>query len=212
MTDISKQSRELAFLKGEMRLRATERSMGDYFQRIVQYIPDDLIDKKFKFQLGDPVFLEGEADDPGTQHLKSSVELVGQRVEMLASAVNAIVKHHKSNMSRLVKLEEGFEKTMTLFEFREEHQAMEKKLIAHFDAKIETLNTQLHITDEKINENKRYFDNLKTNIKNECLWRIKDCEEMLKSRATTTTVEQTFKQLHSNIESKIKAACTATEK
>ena len=60
-----------------MRLRATERSMGDYFHRIVQYVPEDLIDKKFKFQLGDPVYLEEEASDPGTKHLKSSVELVG---------------------------------------------------------------------------------------------------------------------------------------
>ena len=49
-----------------MRLRATERSMGDYFHRIVQYVPEDLIDKKFKFQLGDPVYLEEEASDPGT--------------------------------------------------------------------------------------------------------------------------------------------------
>ena len=52
---------------------------------------------------------------------------------MLASAVNAIVKQHKTNMGRLAKLEDGYEKTLTLLQFREEHQAMEKKLIDHFD-------------------------------------------------------------------------------
>ena len=62
---------------------------------------------------------------------------------MLASAVNAIVKQHKTNMGRLAKLEDGYEKTLTLLQFREEHQAMEKRLIEHFDKKIESQNTAL---------------------------------------------------------------------
>ena len=115
-------------------------------------------------------------------------------------------------MGRLAKVEDGYEKTLTLLQFREEHQAMEKRLIEHFDSKIESQNTALQITDQKINENKRYFDTLHTNVKNECVWRIKDCEEMLKSRVTSSTIDQTFKQIHSTIDSKIRNACAATEK
>lgn len=63
------------------------------------------------------------------------------------------------------------------------------------DQKLDDCNTKLDSIDKKLSETKDEFDTQTNNTKNECLWRIKDAEELIKGRVTQIHLDQQLKSL-----------------
>lgn len=74
-------------------------------------------------------------------------------------------------------------------------EKLEKRLLKKMDQKLDDCNTKLDSIDKKLSETKDEFDTQTNNTKNECLWRIKDAEELIKGRVTQIHLDQQLKSL-----------------
>ena len=76
-------------LQADIDRRVSEKVMGDYYQRLARLI-DTSGEKSTRFKLDDPEFLKPDLPKRESQHLRSQVEVFGDKLETIrASVVNA---------------------------------------------------------------------------------------------------------------------------
>lgn len=72
------------------------------------------------------------------------------------------------------------------------------------DHKCEDLQTNFSNLSETVRDQSIRFEDLATTYRNECLWRVKDAEELLKSRVPYVQLETAVKALKSSMEFDVK--------
>ena len=89
---------------------------------------------------------------------------------------------------------------MSITQFRDEIQNLEVKMSDKLDQKFKDLNQkQIYLREDQAAQ-KQHFDELNTKVRSECLWRIKDAEELIKSRVSNVVVDTHVKALRHNFE------------
>ena len=68
-------------------------------------------------------------------------------------------------------------------------QALEQRLLEKIDQRIELTTSKVLTLETALENQKQHFEQLHLNTENTCLWRIKDAEELIKSRVTNVALE-----------------------
>lgn len=89
---------------------------------------------------------------------------------------------------------------MTVPMFRDEVQSIEQRVLKKLDSKLDQVKTDIASVDQRLLECRDYFDKQQTDIRNESLWRIKDAEELIKSRVTQVSIDTQIKALKNQFE------------
>jgi len=79
------------------------------------------------------------------------------------------------------------------------------------ESRLDVFKNEAQHQNMKLEDIRAHFDTLTENISNECLWRIKDAEELIKSRITLVSVESMMKVMKQNIEREIQTTKQNTE-
>ena len=96
----------LSDVNDEVKLRATELTMGKYLERISQAVHKDVGERPHVFKLDEPSFLQNEFQTPHGVNLKNGVEKVIEKMEIISKA-SLFQKRFKKNAEvRIKTLEE----------------------------------------------------------------------------------------------------------
>lgn len=102
------QDNTLIQLDRRINQRATEKAIGQYLERISQAVPTSLGKRPHAFKLDDPAFFEQEYDTEHGHVLKSGVEKLIEKLEIMSSVAAKNKKFKVRAESRIDKLEKQF--------------------------------------------------------------------------------------------------------
>ena len=88
---------------------------------------------------------------------------------------------------------------------------MEARLNDKFTEKIDSLQKQLSYHSDKLSKHETSSNEKLNAIRGECLWRIKDAEELLKSRVSLPTVESMVSGIKETIADLMSSSSTLQE-
>ena len=172
-----------------MRQRATEKAMGMYLERMSHAIPKTLGSRPHAFKLDDPSFFEQEFDTEYGQLLKSGVEKMIEKLEIMSSVCMKNKKFKNKATERLDKLESYYgtyvSKDLLAFEL----EKIEKRISGFITEQLQKQTDRIIKNEEQLNEATTKFDKQVNDYRSQVLWRIKDCEELLKNRVSTQEMQ-----------------------
>jgi len=97
----------LADLDKRVNLRATEKVMGTYMERISFAVPQALGQRPHAFKLDNPAFFESEFETEHGHLLKAGVEKVIEKLEILSNVALKLKKFKSAASERLLLLEQA---------------------------------------------------------------------------------------------------------
>ena len=202
-THLSRQDQILEKLTTQVSHRSTEKGMGMYLKRIAKSIPQALGSRPHAFKLNDPGFFDEDFETEHGHLLKEGVEKVIEKLEILSSVTLKNHRYKTKCESRLKKLEEA-----ELLNLKKEQYAAD---IERTEARInQTVREHLSkFQEDQLNNQKKLdqqimkFDKKINDYRSEVLWRIKDCEQLLKGRVKTQELNDQITSLESRINDKI---------
>ena len=101
---------------------------------------------------------------------------------------------------RIQKLEDCFKEFVSLTQFREEMIGFEGRFKERLNEKLQEFESQIATQSGLVNKTKDDFQLMVQNIQSECLWRIKDAEELIRGRITAVSVDSKLKDLSLKID------------
>lgn len=172
-----------------MKQRATEKAMGMYLERMSHAIPKTLGSRPHAFKLDDPSFFEQEFDTEHGQLLKSGVEKMIEKLEIMSSVCMKNKKFKNKATERLDKLESSYgtyvSKDLLAFEL----EKIEKRISGFITEQLQKQTERIIKNEDLLNEAMTKFDKQLNDYRSQVLWRIKDCEELLKNRVAAQELQ-----------------------
>jgi len=99
--------------------RATEKVLGDYFERICTKVNSkELAEKPHRYKMNDPGYTAPDLDDPDAQHLRAQVDCFIERLDQMLQSQLTSKKIVEKNMGRVQEIEDTFSTLMTKMDFR----------------------------------------------------------------------------------------------
>jgi len=99
----------------------------------------------------------------------------------------------------LEQLEEKMAKCFTIEMFREESQNQEKRIFKYINDQLGNFQENLNQHKKDLKEGLTYFGKKVDDNEAECLWRIKDCENLLKTRVSDQYVDDSIKSMEEKL-------------
>mmetsp|Transcript_33514 Transcript_33514/g.32582 ORF Transcript_33514/g.32582 Transcript_33514/m.32582 type:complete len:95 (+) Transcript_33514:854-1138(+) len=90
-------------------------------------------------------------------------------------------------------------KCFTIEMFREESQNQEKRIFKYINDQLGNFQENLNQHKKDLKEGLTYFGKKVDDNEAECLWRIKDCENLLKTRVSDQYVDDSIKSMEEKL-------------
>ena len=115
-------------LDRRLNLRATEKGIGQYLERISQAIPSTLGKRPHAFKLDDPAFFEQEFDTEHGGILKGGVEKMIEKLEIISSIAMKNKKFKVKAEGRIDRLERVITTLVSKDELGKELEKVETRI------------------------------------------------------------------------------------
>lgn len=118
----------------------------------------------------------------------------------------AFLKQRKTqilNGNKIQKIEDCYKEFFTQSQFRQEAEALEIRLSKAMAADLESVMMRLTALEAKHDLAAAACQKKASNLEKECLWRIQDAEELIKSRVTTIVLNAEIKGLEQRMSGQI---------
>lgn len=136
--------------------------------------------------------------------LQAAAQSLTDKLEIIGMNLIQIKKWQKTAISQLFDLESKSKNFIKLDFFRSEHEIFEKRIRDFVTEQIGTLQENLNQHKVELKETEKQFEeSLNTNQK-ETLWKIRDCEELLKTRISDHKVECIIENLEQKLNKQVK--------
>lgn len=199
-------------IQSDLRLKTADKNLGAVFERMAISVHKELGERSIKYKLDDTTFLAEETGSSESLFLKQAVDQFVDKLDIVSMAILKQEKAKKAIQSRVQRLEDCFKEFVSLTQFREEIIGFETRFqdrlterLAEFEVKV--AEQQLFVENAKLE-----FTTQVQNFQGECLWRIKDAEELIKTRITSVLVDSKVKDLAVKVERQISDLKKDTEK
>lgn len=184
-------------------LKAGQKQIGQYIERVSLGVHKEIGEKTHKFKLDDPQFLTDDMSTPDGQILKTAVEGFIEKLEIISGALLRTNKFKSMILPRVTKLEDSQKDFLSLLGFREQMDVMNVKIQEGVDRQLEHFRLkQKELEEQQVQQNLTHETALK-NLTTEVLWRIKDAEELIKSRVPEVKVIKMIDELRLTLSSQV---------
>ena len=138
-------------LQADIDKRVTEKVMGDYYQRMARLIDtSEMGEKSTRFKLDDPEYLKPNLPKRESQHLRSQVELFGDRLETIRAAVLKSKQGYESCQVKLQAVEDQIQTFITAQKFRDDVQKIEARQQQFIESKLRQFAIKLTQQETKL--------------------------------------------------------------
>lgn len=107
-----------------------------------------------------------------------------EKMEIIGLNIIQTNRFKSQTDERIEKLERQIPKLFTIDQFREESQVTETRTMRYIDDRLGLFQENLNNYKKELSEALVHFDKKVNDNQSATLWRIKDCEELLKSRVS----------------------------
>ncbi len=122
-----------------------------------------------------------------------------EKFEVIGLNIINYLKYKTDTSERLERLEKMLPKCFTVDQFRDESQQMEERTFKYINDRLGDFQENLNSNRAELNEALVSFGKKTDDIQSETLWRIKDCEELLKVRVSDKYVNDALKSVEEKI-------------
>lgn len=122
-----------------------------------------------------------------------------EKFEVIGLNIINYLKYKTDTSERLDRLEKMLPKCFTVDQFRDESQQMEERTFKYINDRLGDFQENLNSNRAELNEALASFGKKTDDIQSETLWRIKDCEELLKVRVSDKYVNDALKSVEEKI-------------
>ena len=155
-----------------------------------------------QFRLKDPGFLDEQFDTEDGPLLKQGVEKVIEKMEILSSISMKNKKFKVKAEKDIDELQKSQVNFVQKENFFKELDTVEKRIMKYIR---ENLTKHMESYTDKTNDFESLIQALDKKIgdyRSQVLWRVKDCEELLRSRVANQEMQDQIKALESRVTSK----------
>ncbi len=122
-----------------------------------------------------------------------------EKFEVIGLNIINYLKYKTDTSERLDRLEKMLPECFTVDQFRDESQQMEERTFKYINDRLGDFQENLNSNRAELNEALVSFGKKTDDIQSETLWRIKDCEELLKVRVSDKYVNDALKSVEEKI-------------
>ena len=183
--------------------RATEKALGLYLKRVANSVPQTVGERPHSFKLDEPGFLQEEFDTEDGHLLKEGVEKLIEKMEIISAVCIKNRKFKTKAEERLEALEKAQLKNVQKDQYYRDLEQMEGRIVQHVRESLEKQNQKLEQHKKDLDTAKQDFEQKVHDYRGQVLWRIKDCEELLKERVTKQEIRDQNKSIEVRINQRI---------
>ena len=122
-----------------------------------------------------------------------------EKFEVIGLNIINYLKFRTDTSDRLDRLEKLIPKCFTVDQFRDQSQLMEERTLKYVNDRLGDFQENLNGHREELVDAVTTFGKKTDDIQQETLWRIKDCEELLKVRVSDKFVNDAIKSIEEKI-------------
>ena len=122
-----------------------------------------------------------------------------EKFEVIGLNIINYLKFKTDTSDRLDRLEKLIPKCFTVDQFRDQSQQMEERTLKYINDRLGDFQENLNAHRSELNDAVTNFGKKTDDIESETLWRIKDCEELLKSRVSDKYVNDALRSVEEKI-------------
>ena len=100
-------------------------------------------DKTTRFKLDDPEFLKPDLPKRESQHLRSQVEVFGDKLETIRASVVNTRQGYESNQKKMQAIEDTIQSFITAQKFRDDVQKIESRQQQFIESKLRQFSIKL---------------------------------------------------------------------
>ena len=170
--------------------RATEKTMAWYFDSIAKCVQRELCLNipHNKEKIGASSRFEEIYQTEDSVTIQTAADGLGQKIEMLGLEIINLKKGRKKAEDRITKLEERSKLFITAEHYRSEFENYEQRTRGYVDNQLGSLQENLMMHQDRLSKTILNFQELVDDTKKETIWKIKDCEDLLKTRISEEKV------------------------
>lgn len=187
-------------MQQDLKRKAYEKTLGHYFLKISEGLHKECGERPHAFRLdNEPNYLQENFQTDDSTLLKRQAEKMLEKMEIIGLNIINFQKFRNETTDRIEKLERIIPKCFTIDQFREESQQQETRIIKYTNDQLGNFQENLNGYKRELSEALTSFHKRVNDNQAETVWRIKDCEELLKSRVSDKYVNDSLKALEDKI-------------
>lgn len=131
--------------------------------------------------------------------LDDSLNKLANRGIIDVHATNFLFKQNRDMQKRLDDLEAKLKKKASKKKLDEKTEDIKDKLSERMETLEGEIQRKMEMLDRKVMTDIKAFEKMLADLETATLWKIRDCEELLKSRVSDTYVSDAIKALHEKL-------------